>query len=453
MKPPGPNFRTVRLPAALLVAISGPIHAEVTGAPPRLTAAPGDDSRACTRCHSSTALNSGAGAVRIHLPGDRTYAPGVRQRILVAVSDPTQRRWGFQLTARVASNASSSQAGDLSSVDGLTQVICDNGRAKPCASASVVQFVTHTLAGTRNGTMGSATFEFDWTPPGADVGRITLYAAGNAANGDNRNTGDRIYTTSIDLEPASNVPRPSISAERGVLNAASFQPGIGSGAWTTILGANLSPATRTWTAEDLAGGSLPTLLDGVGVTINGKPAYVQFISPTQINVLAPADDSVGPVEVRVINNRQNSDPAFTNLQSLSPAFFTFDGKYLAAARANGSLVGRPGLFPSAPDATTAAMPGETIVLYGTGFGPVDPAVVPGRLTDRVSNLIASLSVTIGGLPSRVAFAGLVPPFAQLYQFNIQVPEGLTAGDHAVVAEIQSYNSRRDSDCCFVTVQR
>src|SRR3989442_4223779 len=82
----------------------------------------------------------------------------------------------------------------------------------------------------------------------------------------------------------------------GVVNGASFQPGIAAGSWVTIQGANLANTNpgRTWRSDEIVNGNLPTALDGVSVTINNKPAYVYYISPTQINVQAPSDDSVGP---------------------------------------------------------------------------------------------------------------------------------------------------------------
>jgi uncharacterized protein (TIGR03437 family) len=343
-------------------------------------------------------------------------------------------------------------AGSLSAVDGNTRVICDNGRSAPCSSAAAVQFVTHTLSGTRNGTRGGVTFEFNWTPPSNDVGDIKLYAAGNAANGNNSDTGDHIYTTNITVSPAAAQVRPTISTDRGVVNAASFEPGISANSWVTITGTNLSATTRLWGAAELVDGKLPTSLDGVSVTINGKQAYVQYVSPTQINVLSPADDAVGPVEVKVTSNGQTSDPVTATLEAYSPAFFTFDGKYLAATHADNSLLGKVGLFPSAPAPTTPSKTGETVVLYGTGLGPTNPALPAGQLATAIGNISSPLSVTIGGLPANVIFAGLVPPFAQLYQLNVQVPAGLPPGDQRVVIEIGGVRSANSSSCCFVTVE-
>lgn len=448
--------RTKLLAISLSVISTLPIFllADVTGADPRLTGAPGDNQAACTSCHTGTALNGGSGSVKIILPDSASYTPGTTQHIKVQVSDAAQRRWGFELTARLASNLSDGQAGDLTSTDSNTKVICNNGRQKPCAASSLVQFITHTQQGTQNGTTGSATFEFDWTPPAIDVGNVRLYAAGNAANGNTQNSGDHIYTTSVTLSPAAaTTNKPTVKGTGGVVNAASFQPGISQGSWVTIAGTNLSTTTRTWTADELTGGKLPTSLDGVSVTINCKPAYVEYISPTQINVVAPADDSTGPVEVRVTANGQAGDPVIANIQSFSPAFFSFDGKYVAATHADNSLVGRTGLFVSAPNATVPAKPGETVILYGTGFGATDPAVTAGQATSQLSTITTPFTLTVAGVNAAVSFAGLIPPYAALYQFNVQVPAALADGDQPVVIQIGGITSTATADCCFITVQK
>src|SRR5437660_7717657 len=142
-------YFTYRMIAILL--FTGALFANVDGADPRLTGAPGDSDAACTQCHAGTKLNGGAGSLKIVMPGDATYTPGVKQRIQVQVSDPAQRRWGFELTARVASDPANAQAGDLTPTDGNTQVFCISGQPAPCSSAAVLQFITHTLSGTRLG--------------------------------------------------------------------------------------------------------------------------------------------------------------------------------------------------------------------------------------------------------------------------------------------------------------
>jgi uncharacterized protein (TIGR03437 family) len=371
----------------------------------------------------------------------------------VEVSDSAQRRWGFEFTARLASDLRNGQAGDLTPTDGNTRVICDNGRPKPCASTGTVQFITHTQSGTRNGTAGPVTFEFDWTPPDSDVGKVILYAAGNAANGNNLNTGDHIYTTSLELTPAVVTPKPSISSERGVLNAASRQAVIAQNSWITIAGTNLSTITRTWTTDEIASGKLPASLDNVSVTVNGKPAYVQYISPTQINALTPADDALGPVEVRVTSNGQSSDATTVTMQSFAPALFTLDGKHVATAPGNNTMLDKSAQFFAADNSPAALKPGDTIVLYGTGFGATDPAATAGQVPDSGVNLAAPVNVMIGDLSATVSFAGLVSGLPQIYELDVQIPDGLADGEYSVVVEIGGVSSPRGSDCCYITVQR
>ena len=118
------------------------------------------------------------------------------------MADAGQRRWGFEFTARLASAPDRAQAGDLSPADGFTQVVCERGGARPCPEDAPVQFIMHTRAGTRNGTTGGVSFEFDWTAPAAGAGSVIFYAAANAASGDGTPAGDRIYTTSLRTEAA-----------------------------------------------------------------------------------------------------------------------------------------------------------------------------------------------------------------------------------------------------------
>ncbi len=358
-----------------------PLLADAGGAGSRLTGAPGEQT--CVRCHSGTALNAGGGSVTIS--AGSSYAPGVKQRLTVTVVDAAMRRFGFQL---------STTSGTLAAVDSNVRITSG--------------YANQTSAGT-----AVSAYEVDWTPAASATGTVTLHAAGLAANSDGRVSGDRVYTTSLTVNPAaSNAPAIRTG---GVVNGASFQAVIAPNSWITIAGDNLSATTRSWTAAELTGGALPTALDGVSVTVNGQAASVAYISPGQINAIAPADETVGPVEVRVISNGQTSAAATAMLNAVTPALFTIDGKYAATAN-------------------SPAKPGETIVLYANGLGATTPAVTAGRVTDAVAPLAVQLTVTIGGQPATVAFAGLVPPFARLYQVNVEVPGALPDGDHAVILQ-------------------
>lgn len=413
-------------------------RADINGADPRLTGAPGDQT--CVACHGGTSLNAGGGSVSIALPGAGTYTPGVTQRVRVEVADPTARRWGFQLSARLDSNPSNGQAGSFANTGTFTKVTCENGRQAPCTSSTVIQFATHTTSGTRSGTTGSVAFDVDWTPPATDLGSITFYAAGNATNGDGRNSGDHVYTGSVQLTPAAVVPKPSISTERGILNAANPTAGIAPGTWIVINGENLAATSRTWTAADIVEGKLPAALDNVSATVNGKAANVEAVSPTKLNVLTPDDDAVGAVEVRVKFQDQQSEAAFINLQPQAPALFTVDGKSLALSAGENAMFDKSDRFFATDTAPATVKPGDQVTLYGTGFGanlgtPEQPAV----------------TATIGGVAATVVSVQLVHGMPRVYGLVLQAPEGMADGVFPVVVTVNGVSSPDQTDSNLLTV--
>jgi trimeric autotransporter adhesin len=213
-------------------------------------------------------------------------------------------------------------------------------------------------------------------------------------------------------------PVPSITAN-GVVNAASLAAGITANSWITILGANLSLDTNDW-SNAVVNGKLPTSLDGVSVSVGGLPAYVYYVSPGQINALAP-DLSPGPVTVTVTTPNGTSAPVNATAGLYGPAFFPWPGNQAVATRPDYSLVARPGTFPGAN--TTAAKPGEVIILWGTGFGPTTPAATPGISTpaSQVYSTATLPAVTLGSTPLQVLGAALTPGAAGLYQIAVQLP--------------------------------
>ena len=426
-------------PAALGAALPALIFAYATGPDATVAGVPGEST--CASCHVGS---SGSGSVTVTFPNGTTYTPGVKQHLVVTVSDSAQKRWGFQLTARLSSN-SKSQAGTFTpGSDGYTQLVCTQTTYQSenwgaCPASMPLQYIEHTQNGTRLGQTKSADFGFDWTPPATDVGSVVIYVAGNAANGDGTERGDHIYTQKYTLTVASQQPLPTI-ASSGVVNAASFQAAVAPGAWVTIQGTNLANSTRSWTGSDFTGNALPTALDGVGVTIDGKAAYVGYISPTQINVLAPADGTLGPVSVQVSNNGLTGAAGTGQLQTAAPAFFLWSGKYAVATRSDYSLVAPAGLFQGAT--TAPAKPGDVVILWGTGFGATTPAVDPGMLppADQLASVANAVTVTVGGIPATVVGAALAPGNAGLYQIAVQIPGSVPDGDQALVAQVSGMQS-------------
>lgn len=229
-----------------------------------------------------------------------------------------------------------------------------------------------------------------------------------------------------------------------VVNGGSLVAGSAPNTFLSIFGPNLAATTRAWKSTDFVNGALPTSLDGVSVMINGKPAYIAYVSPTQVNVLAPQDTTVGQVPVVVTNNGLSSGTANIQLAAVAPAFFLFKGNAIAAFHSDDvTPVGASGVVTG----STPAAAGETIVLYGTGFGPTTPAYPAGQLITTGYPLSPLPTVTFGGASATVAYAGLTG--AGLYQINVTVPPGTPSGDTVVVATIGGASTQSTA---IITVQ-
>jgi uncharacterized protein (TIGR03437 family) len=249
---------------------------------------------------------------------------------------------------------------------------------------------------------------------------------------------------------AGTAAAPTISL---VANAEGEAPTIAPNTWVEIKGSNLAPAGYSsancapgycWQTSDFVGNKMPTQLDQVSATVNGKSAFVYYISPTQLNILTPPDSMPSSVQVVVTNNGSPSAAYTAQAQSLSPSFFVFNGgPYVAATHLNGSYLGPTTLYPGL---TTPAQPNEIVVLYANGFGTTSTPVVSGSVMQ--SGTLSPLPVVkIGGITATVQFAGLVAPGE--FQFNVVVPSGLANGDQSITA---TYSGQTTQAGTLITTQ-
>jgi uncharacterized protein (TIGR03437 family) len=288
---------------------------------------------------------------------------------------------------------------------------------------------------------GEGMFDFFPSAPPATFPPLSAWNLGPVTMNYEFNNGPVVFSTATSITSCSGTAAPP----QGTIASAgtAFAPvsyGIAQNTWTVIKGTNLVPATTpaagvTWsTAASFAQGLMPTELDGVSVTIDGKPAYVYFYCSAftsticdvdQINVLSPLDNALGPVNVVVTNGSSSTAPFSAVMEALVPSLFNFDGVHIVAAHLNNTLVGPTTLYPGL---STPASPGEQIAVYATGFGLPTDTLTAGSAS-QFGALPSLPACSVGGIPASVAFAGLVSP--GLDQLNINIPANSPGGDVAI----------------------
>ncbi|MEO8127680.1 MAG: peptidylprolyl isomerase [Bryobacteraceae bacterium] len=248
--------------------------------------------------------------------------------------------------------------------------------------------------------------------------------------------GGDIQDSNYVLVPTVYVLPPPAVTQNGIVSASAFGgfDTLAPGSFAEIYGSNLSDTTRGWADTDFINGNAPLSLDGVIVTVDGKQAYVNYVSPTQINIQVPAGISTGAVPVMIYYKNQASAKATVNVKPLSPgllapsSFKVGDKQYVAAVHGTSGTFVSGGNIPDVPAAP--AVPGETVIFYGVGFGPVNESSVPvaGKVVTGPTTLAASANFKFGDVAAEVQYAGLVQGLVGVYQFNVVVPAGVSNGD-------------------------
>ena len=418
---------------------------------------------AASGCHNTFKADdpNNKGSVSVAFPNGQTYAPGVKQHLVVTIADPatTQKAWGFQLTAR-SSTASQSQAGTFASTDANTLIICassnltqqqevDFNKGQSCSASLTLEYIEHSLTGynTSKGHTGSQTYEFDWTPPSSIVGNIVIYLAGNAANGDLTQNFDHIYTNKYTLTPGASGPTPAIDSGLSVQNQTSApnakgQP-VAAGSLVAIYGTNFASAASA--ADKIP---LPTTLDNVSVTFNGTAAPMVGIAPglkigsqtvDQINAIVPWQVQPGNAQVVVTRNGAASAAVTVPIAATGPGIFyiatdsTGVNRPLAYNNSDNTFAYPAGIFGSNLKTRASSIKSDVIVLWCTGLGPVTVTPPNGApATDAKGNFVESDTTTkpvvmVGGIPANVLFSGLTQ-YPSIYQINLTMAAGTQIGD-------------------------
>jgi uncharacterized protein (TIGR03437 family) len=222
------------------------------------------------------------------------------------------------------------------------------------------------------------------------------------------------------------VPAPALTSNSGVylspigvVNAASSAPftaGVSRGELITLYGANIGPSAIQFASTV----PFPTTLGGVQVLINSRPAPIYYVSSGQVSAIVPYETTASVAQIQVINNQGSSNVVTELVNATTPGLFTIPAGgigYAAAEHADGSLVS-----PSHP-----AQVGEAIAVFVTGLGDVLPSISDGApgVSSATTNTITA---SVNNVTATVAYAGLAPTLVGLYQVNVQIPSGITAGD-------------------------
>jgi uncharacterized protein (TIGR03437 family) len=268
------------------------------------------------------------------------------------------------------------------------------------------------------GDGGPATSAHLYNPQG-----LALDSAGKVYVADTVNNRIRLLTPSA---------MPTIDQE-GVVPIYSAVPVIQPGSWVSIYGTNLASGTSLWN------GNFPTSLGGTSVTIDNKLAYLWLVSPFQINLQAPDDAATGMVSV-VVTTASGTATSTVTLAQYGPSFSLLgDEKHVAGeiltpngtgAYGSYDLVGPSNTFSYS---TRPVKVGETLVLFGVGFGPTTPHVLAGQAFSGSAPTNTPVTITIGGVQANVSYSGITE--AGLYQFNLTVPPNTGSGDQPVQATV------------------
>jgi uncharacterized protein (TIGR03437 family) len=207
-------------------------------------------------------------------------------------------------------------------------------------------------------------------------------------------------------------------APAGVQNAAAQTPapGVAPGSIIAIYGSSLAPAPTVGPASPLA-----QTLAGVTVLVTGRILPLYFVSPQQINAQLPSGLAAGAYALTVQWEGHADVQADFQVVRDAPGLFTQPAggiQYALVTRPNGALA-----TPSAP-----ALPGETVTLYGTGFGPYlgstpDGFAVPQTLILPLADPVAILS---GSLSLNPTFAGATPGEVGVVLVSFRIPDDAVA---------------------------
>ena len=160
----------------------------LAGPDPGFTGAPDEQNCTNSGCHTSFKLNPDSDGQLSVTGVPEVYTPGMQYSLTLSLMHPTAKTWGFQITAV---DSKGDPIGKFVITDQKNTQIVEGGGPRENRS-----YVEHTEAGNAANKTGGNSWTFAWVAPDSNVGNASFYACANAANGDEKPIGDRIYTKS-----------------------------------------------------------------------------------------------------------------------------------------------------------------------------------------------------------------------------------------------------------------
>ena len=177
---------------------------------------------------------------------------------------------------------------------------------------------------------------------------------------------------------------------------------------------------------------LPTTLGDVQVLVNGTPASLFYVSPSQINLPLPSTlPTSGTVDLEIVSKSTARIFGLTeiSLAAVSPGLFTLAGSGV------GQLAALNSPDNSVNTASKPLVRGQVLTLFGTGEGPVPNAPPDGTVPTGPVPTSDTPRIVIGGIdvdPSNILYSGLAPGLIGVWQINVRVPQEVTAGNQILV---------------------
>ena len=264
-----------------------------------------------------------------------------------------------------------------------------------------------------------------------------------------------IVFSTVDQSPSSSasvtvqlsLSAPPAPAIQSVVSTASYQPNLSPGAMVSIFGTHLGQPSGSAPYDEF--GLYPTSLAGTTVTFNGIAAPLLYASASQINALVPyglaGQNKADVIVTRVIGSVSQSSSALNiQITDTSPAIFTSTQN----GRGQGTFLQYPDSSYNSAD--NPAPPGSVVTLFATGAGVWNPPVLDGVISLAPLNVLPPrlpwfsaqpVSLTIGGQPARIIYAGgVLYQVWGLLQINAVVPDNVASGTQPVILTIGQNNN-------------